>query len=91
MIARFAFNELVSFIAGWAICLDYLILIAICAFATTDYAAVFWEPLDSGVPEFLLAAALVAVRGVVERARLRARRATTARSCSCSATSRCSC
>jgi APA family basic amino acid/polyamine antiporter len=60
VIARFAFNELVSFIAGWAICLDYLILIAICAFASTDYAAVFWSPLDSGAPEFLLAAALVA-------------------------------
>jgi APA family basic amino acid/polyamine antiporter len=60
VIARFAFNELVSFVAGWAICLDYLILIAICAFASTDYAAVFWGPLDSGVPEFLLAASLVA-------------------------------
>jgi APA family basic amino acid/polyamine antiporter len=59
VIARFAFNELVSFIAGWAICLDYLILIAICAFASTDYAAVFWGALDSGVPEFLMAAALV--------------------------------
>jgi APA family basic amino acid/polyamine antiporter len=59
VIARFAFNELVSFIAGWAICLDYLILIAICAFATTDYAAVYWGALDSGAPEFLLAAALV--------------------------------
>jgi basic amino acid/polyamine antiporter, APA family len=59
VIARFAFNELVSFIAGWAICLDYLILIAICAFATTDYAAVFWPALDSGAPEFLMAAALV--------------------------------
>jgi basic amino acid/polyamine antiporter, APA family len=59
VIARFAFNELVSFIAGWAICLDYLILIAICAFATTDYAAVFWGELESGAPEFLLAAALV--------------------------------
>ena len=59
VIARFAFNELVSFIAGWAICLEYLILIAICAFATTDYAAVFWEPLDSGTPEFVMAAALV--------------------------------
>ena len=41
VIARFAFNELVSFVAGWAICLEYLILIAICAFGTTDYAAVF--------------------------------------------------
>jgi APA family basic amino acid/polyamine antiporter len=60
VIARFAFNELVSFIAGWAICLDYLILIAICAFATTDYAAVFVPELESGAPEFLLAAALVA-------------------------------
>jgi basic amino acid/polyamine antiporter, APA family len=59
VIARFAFNELVSFLAGWAICLEYLILITICAFATTDYAAVFWEPLDSGAPEFFMAAALV--------------------------------
>jgi basic amino acid/polyamine antiporter, APA family len=60
VIARFAFNELVSFIAGWAILLDYLILIAVCAFATTDYAAVFWHSLDAGAPEFLMAAALVA-------------------------------
>jgi APA family basic amino acid/polyamine antiporter len=59
VIARFAFNELISFIAGWAILLDYLILIAICAFATTDYAAVFWNELDSGAPEFIMAAALV--------------------------------
>ena len=36
VIARYAFNELVSFIAGWAICLDYLILVALCAFASTD-------------------------------------------------------
>jgi APA family basic amino acid/polyamine antiporter len=60
VIARFAFNELVSFVAGWAICLDYLILIAICAFGITDYAAVFWGELADGVPEFLLAAGLVA-------------------------------
>jgi basic amino acid/polyamine antiporter, APA family len=59
VIARFAFNELISFLAGWAICLEYLILIAICAFGTTDYAAVFWSEFDSGVPEFVLAAALV--------------------------------
>ena len=59
VIARFAFNELVSFIAGWAICLEYLILIAICAFGTTDYAGVFWGEFDAGVPQFLLAAALV--------------------------------
>src|SRR5918996_2020651 len=59
VIARYAFNELASFVAGWAICLDYLLLIAICAFGTTDYAAVFWGELDSGAPEFLLGAAVV--------------------------------
>jgi basic amino acid/polyamine antiporter, APA family len=59
VIARFAFNELISFIAGWAICLEYLILIAICAFGTTDYAGVFWSEFDAGAPQFLLAAALV--------------------------------
>ncbi len=51
VIARFAFNELWSFIAGWAILLDYLILIAITAFATTDYLAVFWSGLAEGAPE----------------------------------------
>ncbi len=65
VIARYAFNELWSFIAGWAICLDYLILIALTAFATTDYFAVFWEPVDSGAPEFLLAAGVVAATAVI--------------------------
>ncbi len=59
VIARYAFNELWSFVAGWAICLDYLILIALTAFATTDYVAVFFEPFDGGAPEFLLGAAVV--------------------------------
>src|SRR4051812_5709157 len=59
VIARYAFNELWSFVAGWAICLDYLILIALTAFATTDYVAVFWHPLANGAPEFVLAAAIV--------------------------------
>jgi APA family basic amino acid/polyamine antiporter len=65
VIARYAFNELMSFAAGWAICLDYLILIALTAFATTDYVAVFFGSVDSGVPEFLLAAAVVAGVAVV--------------------------
>jgi APA family basic amino acid/polyamine antiporter len=65
VIARYAFNELWSFVAGWAICLDYLILIALTAFATTDYVAVFWERFDSGAPEFLLAAGFIAAVAVV--------------------------
>jgi APA family basic amino acid/polyamine antiporter len=59
--ARHAFNELVSFIAGWAILLDFVILVAIAAFAATNYLAAFWSPLGHGVIEVLLAAALIAV------------------------------
>src|SRR3954449_3191179 len=29
--ARYAFDELTSFVAGWAVLLDYVILIAVCA------------------------------------------------------------
>ena len=40
--ARYGFNELVSFVAGWAILLDYVILIAITAFVATNYLAAYW-------------------------------------------------
>jgi APA family basic amino acid/polyamine antiporter len=60
IIARYGFNELWSFVAGWAILLDYLILIAITAFATTDYAAVFWGQLAHGAPELILAIGVIA-------------------------------
>jgi APA family basic amino acid/polyamine antiporter len=59
VIARFGFNELWSFVAGWAIMLDYLILIAITAFATTDYMAVFWDEFAEGVPELVLAIGVI--------------------------------
>ena len=59
VIARYGFNELWSFVAGWAILLDYLILIAITAFATTDYAAVFWGELAHGAPELVLAVGVI--------------------------------
>jgi APA family basic amino acid/polyamine antiporter len=73
VLARYGFNELWSFVAGWAILLDYLILIAITAFATTDYAALFWGELAEGVPELVLAfgvigyVAWVNVRGAGSR------------------------
>ena len=55
MIARYAFNELWSFVAGWAILLDYLILIAMTAFAATDYLARVLGPFADGAPGSLLA------------------------------------
>jgi basic amino acid/polyamine antiporter, APA family len=59
IIARYAFNELWSFIAGWAILLDYILLIALTAFATTDYVAVLFPPLAGGVAEFLFGVAVI--------------------------------
>src|SRR5688500_19665947 len=59
VIARYAFNELWSFVAGWAILLDYLILIALTAFSTTDYVALFWSELSEGAPELILASAVI--------------------------------
>ena len=73
VIARYGFNELWSFVAGWAILLDYLILIAITAYATTDYLVPFWSGFESGAPQILFAiavivyVALVNVRGAGSR------------------------
>ncbi len=73
VIARYGFNELWSFVAGWAILLDYVILTALTAFAVTDYLAVAWSPLGSGFLEFVVAGGVVAgvawmnVRGVPPR------------------------
>lgn len=58
--ARYAFNELVSFVAGWAMMLDYVILIAVTAFAATQYLSVFWAPLGHTVEALLLSVAIIA-------------------------------
>jgi basic amino acid/polyamine antiporter, APA family len=57
--ARFAFNELVSFVAGWMILLDYIILIAVTSFSATNYLAAFWGPLGRGTAELLLCFGIV--------------------------------
>src|SRR3954453_19291247 len=46
--ARYAFNELVSFIAGWVMLLDYVILLSVTAFTATHYLAAFWPALGRG-------------------------------------------
>ncbi len=40
--ARHAFNDLISFIAGWGLLLDYVVTIAISAFAVAPYLSIFF-------------------------------------------------
>ena len=57
--ARYAFNELVSFIAAWALVLDYTILIAVTALTVPSYLAVFWGHLGTGALELAIAFAVI--------------------------------
>jgi APA family basic amino acid/polyamine antiporter len=61
--ARYAFNELVSFVAAAAVLLDYVILIAICALTAADYLATFVPAFGHGAPRVALALAVVAYVG----------------------------
>ena len=58
--ARHAFNELVAFIAGWAILLDYLIVIALAAISVPHYLVPIWSGFDDKGTEILVAAAVIA-------------------------------
>ena len=58
--ARHAFNEFVSFIAGWAILLDYVILIAVASLTATSYLAAFYRPIGHGVPRLVVAVTIIA-------------------------------
>lgn len=55
--ARHAFNELVAFIAGWAILLDYLIVIALAALSVPHYL----RPITGGLSGPVKAAVIAAV------------------------------
>ena len=74
--ARHAFNELVSFIAGWGQMLNYIITVAISAFFVPHYLGVFWEPLRTSpgdiIAGIVLIAALAAlnIKGTQESAKL---------------------
>ena len=58
--ARYAFDELWSFIAGWGIVLDYLIVMALCAFAIPDYLEPFWRHAGDAGLEHVIAGAVIA-------------------------------
>ncbi len=61
--ARYAFNELWSFVAGWALLLDYVILIAAATFSATSYLSAFWSPLGRGGGQIALELAFIAYVG----------------------------
>jgi basic amino acid/polyamine antiporter, APA family len=58
--ARYAFDEFWSFVAGWAIVLDYVIVMAAAAVAVSDYLAVFWGELGKGAAEIMIAGVVLA-------------------------------
>src|SRR5436305_14635490 len=51
--ARHAFNEIVSFIAGWALTLDYILTIAISAFFVPHYLGAFCPALNHNPVDIL--------------------------------------
>ena len=59
-LARYAFDEFWSFVAGWAIVLDYLIVMALCALSVPHYLGAFWGHTgDAGIELVLAALVLV--------------------------------
>ena len=72
--ARYAFNELVSFVAGWCIFLDYTILIAVTALTVPSYLAAFAAPIGHGALEIAVAFAVIAVVAIDNLTGVSARR-----------------
>jgi APA family basic amino acid/polyamine antiporter len=74
--ARHAFNEVVSFVAGWGLSLDYILTIAISAFFVPHYLGAFVPALGHspgdivGGVTVIAFLALVNVRGLGESAKL---------------------
>ena len=74
--ARHAFNEVVSFIAGWGQMLNYIITAAISAFFVPHYLAVFWPALHHGPGDVIAGIVLLAllaalnVKGTQESSRV---------------------
>src|SRR6266576_741991 len=74
--ARHAFNEVVSFFAGWGLSLDYIITVAISAFFVPHYLSVFLPALGHGPGDVIGGIVIVAllaalnIKGTKESSRL---------------------
>lgn len=74
--ARNAFNEFVSFVAGWALMMDYIITVAISGYFTVTYLGIFfpalkeWPGAAIGGIVVVVALVMLNVVGVKEVARI---------------------
>ncbi|MBI4897194.1 MAG: universal stress protein [Actinobacteria bacterium] len=57
--ARYAFDELVSFVAGWAILLDYTIVLALVASAVPNYLSPLWSGFEKHTAEMIIPVLLI--------------------------------
>jgi basic amino acid/polyamine antiporter, APA family len=71
--ARHAFNELISFIAGWAILIDYLIVIAAAAITVSHYMTPISGSFGGGGAELAVAAMVIALAAVLNVANITGR------------------
>ena len=63
--ARHAFNELISFIAGWAILIDYLIVIAAAAITVSHYLTPISGTFGGGDVELAVAALVIVLAAIL--------------------------
>jgi basic amino acid/polyamine antiporter, APA family len=63
--ARHAFNELISFIAGWAILIDYLIVIAAASITVSHYLTPISGQFGGGDVELAVAALVIALAAIL--------------------------
>jgi APA family basic amino acid/polyamine antiporter len=74
--ARHAFNEVVSFVAGWGLSLDYILTIAISAFFVPHYLGAFFPALQHSPGDVIGGTVVIAllvllnIRGLGESAKL---------------------
>ena len=63
--ARHAFNELISFIAGWAILIDYLIVIAAAAITVSHYLTPISGKFGGGDAELAVAIVVIGLSAIL--------------------------
>jgi APA family basic amino acid/polyamine antiporter len=63
--ARHGFNELVSFIAGWAILIDYIIVIALASVSVPHYLSPIWGGFTHGWAEIVVAGGVIGFAAAV--------------------------